>query len=70
MTEEKTNPKNESIKEFLESFKLASERKRHGLLTFLEERAEELIALDSSVMSGFDPDICDWAPGFILMKIS
>tara|TARA_B100000965_G_scaffold314189_1_gene274240 strand:- start:322 stop:1038 length:717 start_codon:yes stop_codon:yes gene_type:complete len=69
MTEEKTNQKKESINDFLESFKMASERKRLGLLTVLEERVEELIGLGSSLMSGFESDICDWTPGFILQLI-
>ena len=69
MTEEKTLPNKESIEEFLESFKLASERKRRGLLNVLEERVEELLALGSNLMSGFDPGICDWTPGFILQLI-
>ncbi len=69
MTEEKTHPNKESIEEFLESFKMASERKRLGLLDGLEERAEELLNLGVNLMSGFDPLICDWTPGFILQLI-
>jgi len=69
MTEEKLHPNKESIKEFLESFKMASERKRLGLLEVLEERVDELISLGSTLMSGFDPDVCDWTPGFILQLI-
>ena len=69
MTEEKPHPNKESIEEFLESFKMASERKRLGLLDGLEERAEELLSLGASLMSGFDSDICDWTPGFILQLI-
>ena len=69
MTEEKTHPNKESINEFLESFKMAPERKRLGLLAGLEERVDELIDLGSSLMSGFDSDICDWTPGFILQII-
>jgi len=48
---------------------MASERKRLGLLKVLGERVDELIALGSSLMSGFDADHCDWAPGFILQLI-
>ena len=69
MTEEKTHPNKENIEEFLESFKMASERKRLGLLDCLEERAEELLNLGVNLMSGFDPCICDWTPGFILQLI-
>ena len=69
MTEEKTHPNKKSIEEFLESFKMASERKRLGLLNGLEERAEELLNLGLSLMSGFDPGDCDWTPGFILQLI-
>ncbi len=69
MTEEKSHQNKESIEEFLESFKMASERKRLGLLEVLEERAEELLSLGENLMSGFDPRICDWTPGFILQLI-
>ncbi len=69
MTEEKLQQKKEDIKNFLESFKMASERKRLGLLTVLEQRVEELLGLGSSLMSGFDSDLCDWTPGFILQLI-
>tara|TARA_B100001250_G_scaffold323059_1_gene286395 strand:- start:54 stop:770 length:717 start_codon:yes stop_codon:yes gene_type:complete len=69
MTEEQLNSKKESIQEFLESFKMASGRKRLGLLKVLEERVEELLSLGSSLMSGFDHDVCDWSPGFILQLI-
>jgi len=69
MTEEKTHQKRESIKEFLESFRMASERKRLGLLKILEERVEELLSLGSSLLSGYDNDLCDWSPGFILQLI-
>ena len=69
MTEEKPHPNKESIEDLLESFKKASERKRLGSLNVLELRVNELLSLGSSLMSGFDPDICDWAPGFILQLI-
>ena len=69
MTNEKTHQEKESIKEFLESFRMASERKRLGSLAVLEERVEEIIELGTSLMSGFDADLCDWAPGFILQLI-
>ena len=69
MTEEKPHPNKESIEEFLESFKTASERRRLGLLDGLEERVEELLGLGENLMSGFDPGICDWTPGFILQII-
>tara|TARA_B100001250_G_scaffold9916_1_gene8638 strand:+ start:477 stop:1193 length:717 start_codon:yes stop_codon:yes gene_type:complete len=69
MTEEKTHPNKESIEEFLESFRMASERKRLGLLNGLEERVEDLLGLGEALMSGFDPCICDWTPGFILQLI-
>ncbi len=69
MTEEKSNPSKESIEEFFGAFKMASERKRLGLLNRLEERGEELLGLGSTLMSGFDPGICDWTPGFILQLI-
>ncbi len=69
MTEEKTHQKRESIKEFLESFRMASERKRLGSLKILEERVDELLGLGSSLLSGFDNDLSDWAPGFILQLI-
>ena len=69
MTEEKAHLNKKSINEFLESFKLASERKRLGSLNALEERVEEILSLGSSLMSGFDPDVCDWTPGFILQLI-
>ncbi len=69
MTEEKSHPNKESIEEFLESFIMASERKRLGLLNVLEERVEDLLSLGSSLMSSFDPGSCDWAAGFILQLI-
>ena len=69
MTEEKSNPIKESIEEFLGAFKMASSRKRLGLLNRLEDRVEELLGLGSTLMSGFDPGICDWTPGFILQLI-
>ena len=69
MTDDKLNPNKESILEFLESFKLAPDRKRLGLVTVLEDRVEELLGLGSSLMAGFNPDLCDWTPGFILQLI-
>jgi len=69
MTEEKTHPNKQSIEEFLEAFRMASERKRLGLLSVLEERVDELLGLGTSLMSGFDPGVCDWTPGFILQLI-
>ena len=69
MTEEKPHQNKESIEEFLGAFNVASERKRLGLLNRLEERVEELLGLGSTLMSGFDPGICDWTPGFILQVI-
>ncbi len=69
MTEEKTHSNKQSIDEFLESFRMASERKRLGLLNVLEERVEELISLGSTLMSRFDPGASDWTPGFILQLI-
>ena len=69
MTEEKTNPKKESIKSVLDSFRMASERKRLGLLTILEERVDELLELGSSLMSCFDSESSDWPPGFVLQLI-
>ena len=69
MTEVKAHPNKESIEEFLESFRESSDRKRLTLLNVLEERVEELLCLGTSLMSGFDPLSCDWAPGFILQLI-
>ncbi len=69
MTDEKLHQNKESIKEFLESFKIAPERKRLGLLTVFEERVEELMDLGSSLMAGFDSGACDWTPGFVLQLI-
>ena len=69
MTEEKTHLNKESIEEFLGSFRMASGRKQLGLLNDLEERVEELLGLGSTLMSGFDPFVCDWPPGFILQLI-
>ena len=69
MTEEKQHSNKESIVEFLESFRMASNRKRLGLLNVLEERVEELLSLGVNVMNGFDPGDCDWASGFILQLI-
>jgi len=69
MTEEKTDPNQESIEALLESFRMASERKRLGLLNVLEERTEELLSLEAALMSGFDPGLSDWTPGFILQLI-
>ncbi len=69
MTEEKSNPNKESIEMVLESFKGASERKRFGLLDVFAERVEELLSLGSNLMTGFDPDSCDWTAGFILQLI-
>ena len=39
------------------------------MLNGLEERIEELLSLGSDIMSGFDPDLRDWTPGFILQII-
>ena len=69
MTDEKLHQNKESINELLESFKMASERKRLGLLNVLEERVEDLAGLGSLLMSCFNSDICDWTPGFILQLI-
>ena len=69
MTEEKPHQNIDDIKEFLKSFRMASERKRNGMLNVLEDRVDELLGLGSSLMSGFDPDACDWSPGFILQLI-
>ena len=69
MTQEKPNQEKESIKEFLDSFRMASERKRLASLAVLEERVDEILELGKSLMSGFDNDLCDWAPGFILQLI-
>ena len=69
MTEEKSHPNNESIEEFLESFRMASERKQLGLLNALQERVQELLSLGSSLMSGFDPVEIDWPAGFVLQLI-
>ena len=69
MTEEKPHQKKESITEFLEAFRLASERKRVGLINALEERIDDLMGLGSSLMSGFDADTCEWSPGFVLQLI-
>ena len=69
MTEEKTNPPKVSIDEVLESFRLASGRKRLGLLSALEERVDELLSLGPDLMSCFDPGAHDWTPGFILQLI-
>ena len=69
MTQEKQHQEKESIKEFLESFRMASERKRLGSLAVLEERVGEILELGPSLMSGFDADLCDWSPGFILQTI-
>ena len=69
MTDEKLHPNKKNIKEVLDAFKMAPERKRLGLLIALEERVDEILRLGSSLMSGFDSDACDWAPGFILQLI-
>ena len=69
MTEEKTHPNKKNIEEFLKSFRMASERKRLGLLNVLEERVEDLISLGASLMSNFDRDTRDWTPGLILQLI-
>ena len=69
MTEENTNQEKLSIEGLLESFLKASERKRLGLLSILEERVDELLGLGSSLMSGYKSDLCDWAPGYILQLI-
>ena len=69
MTVKTSNPNKESIEDFLKSFRMASDRKRFGLLNGLEERIDELLDLGSNLMSGFDPGNCDWTPGFILQLI-
>jgi len=69
MTQEKPHQREANMKEFLESFRMASERKRLGSLSVLEERVGEILELGSSLMVGFDNDLCDWAPGFILQLI-
>ena len=48
---------------------MASERKRLGSLTALEERVDEILEIGPSLMTSFDADLCDWAPGFILQLI-
>ena len=69
MTEEKLHQEKECIKEFLESFRMASERKRIALLNVLEDRAQDLLELGSTLMNGFDNEMCDWSSGFILQLI-
>ena len=69
MTQEKPHQREENMKEFLGSFRMASERKRLGSLSVLEERVGEILELGSSLMVDFDNDLCDWAPGFILQLI-
>ena len=69
MTEEKSHPNNVSIEKFLESFSMASERKRLSFLSGLTERVDELISFGPSLMSRFDPASYDWTPGFILQLI-
>mgnify|MGYP001401973603 CR=1 FL=1 len=69
MTEEQSHPNKESIEEILASFRMASERKRIGLLNGLEERVEDLFGLGSSLMSSFDPEEYDWSAGFVLQLI-
>tara|TARA_Y100001968_G_scaffold210077_1_gene193175 strand:- start:77 stop:793 length:717 start_codon:yes stop_codon:yes gene_type:complete len=70
MTEEKPHQNKNRINEFLETFKEASDRKRLGLIPELEKRVDELIGLGASLMSDFDSDASDWAPGFILQLIN
>ncbi len=70
MADEKLHPNKESIEELLESFREAPERKRLTIIPSLEKRVEELIALGSSLMTGFDSDEGDWAPGFILQLVN
>ena len=69
MTDEKQHSNKQSIKEFLESFRMAPDRKRLALLTVLGTRVEELIGLGSALMESFNRDDSDWAPGFILQLI-
>ena len=69
MIDEKINSNKDTIKDFLETLKVASERKRITLLPALEKRVNELMALGSSLMSGFDSEGCDWLAGFILQAI-
>ena len=69
MTDEKLHQNKESIEDFLTSFMKAPERKRLGLLNVLDERVEELLGLGKSLMSGFNPNDCDWTPGYILQLI-
>ena len=69
MTEEKSNPNKKSINEFLDSFIEASERKRITMLPILEKRVNELLELGTELMSVFDPEACDWAPGCVLQLI-
>tara|TARA_B100000700_G_scaffold89397_1_gene100887 strand:- start:2255 stop:2971 length:717 start_codon:yes stop_codon:yes gene_type:complete len=69
MNEVKPDQKKERIKDFLESFRMSSDRKRLSLLSVLEERVDELLDLGSSLMIDFDADLCDWSPGFILQLI-
>ena len=57
---------NLSVEQLLERFSSGSLRQRRSLIPTIENRADELAALGTAVMDGFDPEGDDWAAGWLL----
>ena len=70
MASENLNLNNQNIEDLLETFKSASLRKRKGLIPLIEQRSNEMAQIASSVISSFDQEGDDWAPGFLLQVLN
>ena len=69
MPSDTSHPINLSIEELLEQFSSSSERKKRSLISFVEERNNDLITIPSSGLNAFDPNSDDWSAGFILQVL-
>ena len=58
-----------SIDQLLDRFAKGTPRQRRPLIKQVEARAEELPAVGSDLLSGFDPAGDDWAAGWILQVL-
>tara|TARA_Y100001968_G_scaffold297513_1_gene306615 strand:+ start:11043 stop:11762 length:720 start_codon:yes stop_codon:yes gene_type:complete len=70
MPSDTSHPINLSIEELLEQFSSSSERKKRSLISFVEERNNDLITIPSSGLNAFDPNSDDWSAGFILQVLN
>ena len=58
-----------SVDQLLDRFAKGTPRQRRPLIKQIEARAEELAAVGSELLSGFDPAGDDWAAGWILQVL-